>query len=534
MAKLLNILFALCILVLGVSAHRRNVDNFVGRSGQMIVELPEEDVHDDSALLFKGRYFDTMDMESIKDTQFMDLYAHVAGIPSANVAGSHTGFPTSSVFSKPKASLIVSIAGAGSDALTENADLQTIMQGAKQVKLTSTSYPLNKHVMLNNMATGTPASVHGIVGRTWTSPSGKKVVAHEKGAHSVASNIADILLQQYHGRSLVVSASASHSYASVFAAHPSVAAHGWNAHAYSLSDRFHFTSIYSAPHPVHQSLTLPHAGLQSVLAGAGFNSVFSTSYSSYIISFNGVSFNLRTKADSKLFAELAFVYNLIEQLNEGEISSLVRDDIPDLFAITFSGLKAIGHKYGRQSEEYTAALHLVSQAAKSLSDAIDAAYDFDTITVVAFVNPHHTIPSDTKTGAYKSARADMSMQDFEKNFPAIYSSSFSSSKHQREQQCVSLQRDLGLQVHCFSAASPSFFYSAVMDSNNTNNHSNSSVWNQQYRESKYVISFWILFFITIILVSFVGWGVYNLTFVGGDASRDSLLYRVSSRHHHQL
>lgn len=515
MTKILNIIVTLCI-VLGASAHRRNVDNFMGRSGQMIVELPEENIHDDSAVLFKGKYFEGMDMETVKDVQIMDLYTYVEGLPAADLEASHEGYPTASLFNTPKAALIVNIAGAGAKSLEENPGMP-ITKGAKEISVTSTSYPLNTHVLLNNMATGTSASVHGIVGRTWTSASGTKMGAHEgRGSQSLASNIADVLVQQYKGKSLIVSASASKSYASIFAVHPQIAAPGYNAHAYALSDKFNLLSIYNHPQPVAQNLALPQYLLQEILTGVKFHTMFSTSHSSGHISYNGVSFNLKTKADSRLFAELAFAYNLIEQLTAGgSIESLVRDEFPDLFTITFSGLKSVKHKYGADSEEYKAALHLVSEAASHLSDAINTAYNTESITIVTYVNPHHTIPSELKENAYKAAKPDMSPQEFERNFPAIYQSAYTTSAAQREETCGSLQRDLGLQVHCFSTISSSFLYTVMDDGNNTN-QTNQTNFGQMYRDSKYVTQFWILFFISIILLSFVLWGVYNLTFVGGD------------------
>lgn len=100
------------------------------------------------------------------------------------------------------------------------------------------------------MATGTTPSRHGIVGSAWRKPSsGKLIEAYDDEGRSFSANIADILQQEWDGRSLVVSASGSTSLAGSFAVHSELVEDnfGWNAHWYGYSEERGFPIVYNEP-----------------------------------------------------------------------------------------------------------------------------------------------------------------------------------------------------------------------------------------------------------------------------------------------
>lgn len=67
-------------------------------------------VPQDSVAYFKGM---NTELKTLEDTRFFDLLAHVMGLPSAHVDADRTGFPSTSLFNKPKASVIIAIDSVG-------------------------------------------------------------------------------------------------------------------------------------------------------------------------------------------------------------------------------------------------------------------------------------------------------------------------------------------------------------------------------------------------------------------------------------
>jgi hypothetical protein len=126
----------------------------------------------------------------------------------------------------------------------------SLLQNGHAASIHTQSIPTNTLAILANIATGTTPSTHGIVGPTWRRPvTGETIHAYDPSGLSFSANIADILLQETAGLSLVVSASASSSFASALAAHPELTSEnlGWRAHAYSLSKDGAFESRYEDP-----------------------------------------------------------------------------------------------------------------------------------------------------------------------------------------------------------------------------------------------------------------------------------------------
>lgn len=111
----------------------------------------------------------------------------------------------------------------------------SLFKNTPNAAISSASYPISTATLLANLATGSTPSTHGIVGPSWRRANGDLVLAYDADALPVSANIADIIAQEFDGRSLVVSASASSSFSYAFAVHSDLVTFGWNAHAYALS-----------------------------------------------------------------------------------------------------------------------------------------------------------------------------------------------------------------------------------------------------------------------------------------------------------
>lgn len=449
------------------------------------------------------------------------------GTQPFHIDADRTGFPTSSLFNKPKASAIVVIDSVGAETLRAYPTLSLLT--GHSAAISTQAVPTNTLTILANLATGSSPSSHGIVGASWRRPvTGELVHAYDSNGLPFSANIADILLQETRGQSLVVSASAAPSFASALAAHPELTAEnlGWRAHAYSLSNGA-FVSRYEDP-ACDQILALSEDELSAMITD---------------VTVGQITFSTKTAEDFALLAEIAFVRNLINKLNTESLSVYVKDSMPDLYSFVFSSLKGIQTKYGANSEEFSAALTLVDKSTEALLTTLNSLYEGRVATTVAALNARDTSSERVKNIVHaRVAKLLYDAKDFAEFYPVVYVRTNEFVGYSRDLMCDSLQKamDRNGRVLCVSPFLPVRGVRALFDNdtNGTNSSSSSSSSSNpanQYGDgsASFVWSFWLHFFMTLIIASFILWGVYCLAFVGSDASKDSLLFRATGRHHHQ-
>jgi len=343
------------------------------------------------------------------------------------------------------------------------------------------------------------------------------VPAYGSQGMPLAASLADVFAQEWYGRALVLSASGSRALASSFAVHPELlsttGADHWNAHAYALnvqegeegeSEGLAFASAYDVS-PCEQVFALR---AEELAASVG--------------EVEGVYFNVTEHFT--LFAELAFINNLISKLKS---HPLVSDNVPDMYTFVFSGLKEIQQKYGAHSTTFLAALSLVEPAASKLITALNELYAARVATAIVSLNPRAYDPASPSARALKEtvynkvARLLYDPDDFETHYPALYVHNNELVGYARELMCSNLQKAVDRQAIVTCPSIGSYPFLAANDTSNTTNTTTN--------DTATVVAFWLNFFVTLVIALFVLWGVYCLTYVGIDASKDSLLYRATGR-----
>jgi hypothetical protein len=523
------LLLALCLA--SAIALPSSLGYFAGRSADIIIQSEDSSVQD-SIIFLKGDQFSTTELNELEDTRFADLFAHVMGTQPFHIDADRTGFPTSSLFNKPKASAIVVIDSVGAEMLRKYPTL-SLLQNGHAASISTKSIPANTITLLANLATGTSPSSHGIVGETWRRPvTGELVNAYDYNGLPFAANIADILLQETNGLSLVVSASGSTPFGSALAAHPELTSEnlGWRAHAYGLNNNA-FESRYEDP-SCDQVLALSAADLEAMVQDVTVS-----------VGNKQITFSAKSSEDFALLAELAFVRHIMNKLNsDSALSASVQDNIPDLYSFVFSSLKGIQKRYGAHSYEFAAALGLVDKSTEALLTTLNALYNGRVATAVAALNARDTSSERVKQVVHEKVSSLLyEDQDFAEYYPAIYVRTNDFVGYARDVMCETLQKAVGsgASVLCVSPFLPIRGLRAGNDTNGTNSSSASSNSDGPDNDLNdhgfvtYVWSFWIHFFMTLIIIGFVGWGVYCLAYVGSDASKDSLLFRATGRHQHQ-
>lgn len=490
---------------------------YMGRSADITIE---SETTQDSVMLLKGEQFSSTQINNLEDTRFADLFSHVMGSQPFHVDADRTGFPSSSLFNKPRAALLVAVDSVGSGILNKFPTL-SILKNVQTSKITTPAVATNTHMLLATLATGVTPSEHGIVGPFWRRPVvGSLVEAYSSEGPSFSANLADIISQESKGKSLVISASSSSSFASALGVHPKLAHE--NAHAYSFENGA-FVSRYEN---AGRSLELSQEDLSTLLND---------------ISISGVTFSYKNSEDLALLAELAFVSNLISKLNtDSTFSRLAADDKPDVYSFVFASLKGIQAKYGEDSTEFAAALTLVDKAIETLSVALNKHYDNRVATAIMALNARDTSSEALKQIVFSKVSTLLhSEEDFAAFYPSLYIRTQEFDGHARDIMCSNLQRAIsGATVYCSAPIVATRAVRALSDDPVISNNSNCPIITnetikQEADDLAYIWAFWLNFFITLIITGFVGWGVYCMAFVGSDASKDSLLFRATGRHHHQ-
>jgi len=512
---------ALCLFcLLGFSGvfGSYNVAYHEGRSGDIIVQH-DNTIIEDSILMVHGGQFNTLHLKEIEDVHYADLFAHVFGLQPFNTYADRAGFPQSDLFHKPKAALLFAMDSVGSVGLKYSS-----LDDYKRVDITSTSYPPNVYSIAANMGTGTGPTHHGIVGESWRIQGGGLVNAYSKPGQALRANIADIFSQGWQGRSLTLSASSS-SLAGAFAVHPQ-----WkqdypstNAYAYSLQGN-KFVSLYDNG---EDSLSFDPLKLLKSPSFINFAGVVSTvdGILQADISDHSSSFDLSIQEDFVLFAELGFVYNLINTLqSDSDISALAKDDIPDFLSFSFSSLKGIQDKYGERSEKYVVSILLADNAMRQAIEKISQIYDGRVVSSVVYLHTQVVAEDYVKNLLYENVR-DFLHTDFEKHYPSIFLRSASSAV---AEVCSILEAVFEHEkIHCLSPSSTITPKSTRLGDYLFDVPTNVTTLNSP------VAGFWIVFWMAIIMFLFVLVGVYGLVAIGMEASKDSLLYRSAGRHLHQ-
>ena len=113
----------------------------------------------------------------LPDTSVADLISHLLGTPVMNPQTSRTSFPTSNIFQKDRANLLVVLESVGSgliailhvclyehlDLLAQIPELKVLKQSGQKFKLNKSFYPEDAVASLTTLFTGYGPSVHGVV-----------------------------------------------------------------------------------------------------------------------------------------------------------------------------------------------------------------------------------------------------------------------------------------------------------------------------------------------------------------------------------
>jgi len=187
-------------------------------------------------------------------------------------------------------------------------------------------------------------------------------------------------------------------------------------------------------------------------------------------------FDLASSEEAKFFTELQYAYNLADRLNtDAALNNLVKDDVPDFYALTFSALSSLVDKYGRASQEVSAALRVLDAALPKILQKFQTLYPSRVVTEMVLLGSH---PSFTAYDAREVVSALTQLlpheQHIEEYFPYLYLPASQELTEMCDVMSLRLEH-LGSMVYCPEAASrptttslyPRFRLAAANSTNNT-------------------------------------------------------------------
>jgi hypothetical protein len=311
----------------------------------------------------------------------------------------------------------------------------------QKITINQKYYPQDSVATLTTLITGYSPSDHGIVAKHWASPNGGIQKAYYAGALPEIQNFVDVLSRLYEGIPLTISASSDFQFSSTLSASQELAANQPNANNYGFYwDGKCFASVHpnkKAPFKVCKS------NITEILVHSDFPGLF-VEEETGTFEFNNIKFKLSKKSDLLFLAEISFVAQMIQLLEEGTFQTLIKDSTPDMFSFTFASLKAL--KKSESGEKYQAALDLIEQVVKQTFESFSLFYDRRVTGEVIVLNMAETEEED-KMAVYSLVKNNVQSKElFSQFFPSL----FLTDIFQFSDVCLRLKSEVNhlFDVHC--------------------------------------------------------------------------------------
>jgi len=355
--------------------------HFEGRSGNVVLSLKDSSP---SILLMEQshHHFD----ETIEDVNVVNLVAHVfQSVPPSNEDSprniDRSSFPVLSLFNAPAANLFITIEDIGKETLEKYPSLY-LLRNRHQIEILPTYQSRDALSSLETLLTGVTPSQHGIVGRSWLGTSGTESTAFkDAGTGSHADSLFDVFAMTS-SDSLIFSMASDAQMASSIGVRPksrnslpNVQTIYWNSKHQTFDSLNHrYDNNFQASradilHSFRDKGFYNYEGIELVLDSK--NMQLSVSVDSSVSS---VPFDLNSEQDFRIFVETFFIGKTLRSLQLEPLSQYIDDEIPDSFAFAFAGMKSIHDKYGVDSPQFVASLHLLDRAVFELNRAISSLY----------------------------------------------------------------------------------------------------------------------------------------------------------------
>jgi len=331
------------------------------------------------------------------------------------------------LFNKARVNLVLFVHSLGSETLASLPSLRIFQKQGQRMEIQRKSYPQDTIASLTTMMTGHSPSIHGIVNSQWEARDGRRS-AYSSNAGPRVFNVNDQLSQAFEGQPLIISGSLDFQMASTLAVNPKNRLGGNNYALFWNEEQSRFESIYEDR---VQGLNISAEDLASIFASD--ERMRST-------------FDLANKEEYKFLAEIAFLKNMVQQLQDNEIyATFAKDHVPDLLSFSFASLKALKNS---GSPKFTAAVQMLDDTILEVFGKLSAIYEGKVSLEVFFLGTpaYEKIAQDTqlKNQLFSLLKDNVNKQIFDQYFPSIYLTSPTGS----QEICQRVREEIENEVIC--------------------------------------------------------------------------------------
>jgi hypothetical protein len=501
-----------------------------GRSGQVIVK-PLNTQETTAAVVFIDESSQYIKPKSLEETlpavHIADVITRTLGLEPLNTAYTPR-FVKSNFLRNARANALFSIEGLGEGCIEHHdlTNLERLVHEGSLMPLTYPVYPQQSLSLSASIATGKLPSQHGIVSNAWQRADGRTnaFVSEGENAAPLTANIADVLQQTFKGVPLVISTSSDPQQAFAYCPNYSLMKKNpsWNYLCLSQdpeTETFSTMGPENRKHDLDSSLVCTReellanlAGSPSVFAGLADGVDASVTGSKVTVNYRqegeviSATYDLSAPEDRALFAELQYAHTLAERLESAhELNALVKDDVPDFYAVSFASLPALVEKYGHGSPQTIGGAKLIDAALPQLVKSFQSLYPQRLVAEVVLLG--------TDQGADQSA-----LEEVARAFPkmaADYYPNYYLENGRKNKVCQDMASKLNpkdIAVYCPNPDVYTFSLLAVGDSS-TNYTSPSDAEIQVFQ-----IAMWFSIGIAMITL----WAVYVLGWMS--FKKDTFLY----------
>jgi len=423
---------------------------YEGRSGPIVIAGPAIVRDSHAVFIDSGRLLSSPHSGSLPAASLASVLtraASISGQPSQDRHEDAQEMSKDKESKQTKANVIFNIEAVGKTTLDRFSlpHLSNPSASHVSVSLTTPSVsPVESSVSVaTTLSTGSPVSRHGIVAERWMdSKSGKSVRAFDPklpAAESYAAvpTLADIVASTTNGKGLTLSFGSDGQLVRAFGVNKQLsesnpewknnlllAVHGSDGAVRKIGEHS-APALHMRPEELIERMTMSASSLVNNLAQAttqagATNNIIQASFVKGVlkVSFSDhgetqhATFDLSSKADRLFLTELQYVLDLPSRLTSvAALRNMLNDEAADLLVVSMSGLKYLIEAYGRESEQFVAALQmldalfpLIHAQFASLFDAVvvpgadsQGAGLVQPIQTIVFLGSHATVLDNTDT-----------------------------------------------------------------------------------------------------------------------------------------
>jgi len=348
---------ALALVSLSLALALRENGVFDARSADVL--LASKDARTDGHVIFvdSSKYlFASSSPSELPATSLSNVFSASLGVQPLN-AEPLPSFVSNTLAARAQASVLVALDSVGSSNLHGMPGLNKLAeQGAVSAGLNMPSFPIDSASLSASLAAGATPSVHGIVSKTWLGENGVERHAYMENSadfSAVSANLADIVLQTFGSKSLLVSMSSDRALAGAHCVNPALQQEAGSFLCVSAEGEF------------ASSMAAAQAGTGSLAEQLLSSSILtalplgvSVSMERNAVTIGTVSFDLGNEAHKALFSEIVFAESLLHSLSSGRLAQHVSGGSTTHIALSVAGLTSLINAHV-SNEHFLTALSLV-------------------------------------------------------------------------------------------------------------------------------------------------------------------------------